>query len=216
MSELTIDGPAGRLEARFARGMHAAAPVVLILHPHPLFGGTLNNKVVFALHRAFRRHGFATLRLNFRGVGHSQGSYGDGDGEVADALAALDWLQRQAPQARQCWLAGYSFGAWITLRALLKRPDLDGFVTVAPPVNLFDFDFLDHAPCPVPGLILHGEHDDLVPEPRVAELAHRLARGRDAHIEYRRIDGASHFFEQHMDELARRLDHYLAAGAAWT
>ena len=204
MSETNIQGPAGRLEAKFARTALAEAPLALILHPHPLYGGTMTNKVVFALHQGFRRHGFATLRINFRGVGRSQGHYDDGEGETADALAALDWLRAGHPQASRCWIAGYSFGAWIALRALMERSGIERFVAVAPPVNLFDFSFL--APCPAPGLILHGARDDLVPEPAVA----RFADHHGAAIDYHRLDGADHFFEGHLEELGRRLDAYLS------
>ena len=198
-----IEGPAGRLEAKFVTAALPEAPLALILHPHPLYGGAMTNKVVFALHRAFHRHGFSTLRINFRGVGRSQGQYDEGEGETADALAALDWLAVRHPQARSRWLAGYSFGAWIALRALMDRSGVERFVAVAPPVSLFDFSFL--APCPAPGLILHGSRDELVPEPMVARLAH--AHG--AAVRYHRLEGADHFFEDHMDELGRRLDAYL-------
>lgn len=204
MSETIIKGPAGRLEAKFARADRPEAPLALILHPHPLYGGSMTNKVVFALHRAFHRHGFATLRINFRGVGRSHGRYDEGEGETADALAALDWLRAGHPHARACWLAGYSFGAWIALRALMERSGIERFVAVAPPVSLFDFSFL--APCPAPGLILHGGRDELVPEPMVARLAHH----HGAAIRYHRLDGADHFFEGHFDELAHHLDTYLA------
>jgi len=210
MSEVMIDGPAGRLEGRFARGAEAGAPVALVLHPHPLYGGSLNNKVVFTLHRALHRHGFATLRLNFRGVGRSQGGYGGGDGELADAAAALDWLAERTPDAAGRWIAGYSFGAWIGLRLLTVRPGLDRFVAVAPPVGLFDFGFLP--PCPAPGLIVQGSDDDLVPEHGVADLARDLAGQPGCAVDYQRVDGADHFFADHMAELTGRLDRYVAAG----
>lgn len=232
MSETTIIGPAGRLEARFSAATLPEAPLALILHPHPLYGGTMTNKVVFTLHRAFRRHGFATLRINFRGVGTSEGDYQDGEGETADALAALDWLGARAPDrlgarapdrlgarapdrpgarapaASRLWIAGYSFGAWVALRALMERDTIERFVAVAPPVTLFDFSFL--APCPAPGLILHGSHDALVPETMVARLAHAHEPG----VSYQRLEGADHSFEHHREELGRRLDAYLAQPAA--
>ena len=203
MSEMMIEGPAGGLEAKFNRADLPEAPLVLILHPHPLYGGAMSNKVVFALHRAFHRHGFATLRINFRGVGRSRGEYDEGEGETRDALAALDWLRTGHPRARACWLAGYSFGSWVALRALMEVSGIARFVAVAPPVSLFDFSFL--APCPAPGLILHGSRDDLVPEPMVEALARRHA----GLVRYHRLDGADHFFEGHMDELGRRLGAYL-------
>lgn len=209
MSKVMIHGPVGRLEGRFLPGPGADAPAALILHPHPQYGGTMDNKVVFALHRALHHFGFSTLRLNFRGVGQSQGGYGGGDGEVADAEAAFDWLVHRAPDAARRWVVGYSFGAWIGLRLLARRPVIERFIAVAPPVSLFDFGFL--RPCPVPGLIIHGRDDELVPEHDVAELALGLA---ECDVEYQRIDGACHFFTDSMPELTRHLDGYIGGALA--
>ena len=105
--------------------------------------------------------GSRLLRFNFRGVGRSQGTYDRGEGELSDAASALDWLQTFNPNASACWIAGHSFGAWIGMQLLMRRPEIDGFISVAPPANLFDFSFL--APCPSSGLIVHGNKDELVP-----------------------------------------------------
>ncbi|MGH6968028.1 MAG: alpha/beta hydrolase, partial [Stellaceae bacterium] len=99
MPELVLTGPAGRLEARYHPSRIENAPLALILHPHPQHGGTMHNKVVYTLFHALARQGFTTLRFNFRGVGKSQGGYGNGEGELADAAAALDWLQNNNPDA---------------------------------------------------------------------------------------------------------------------
>ncbi len=208
MPEVMINGTAGRLEGRFNPGIVHHAPIGLFLHPHPQHGGTMNNKVVFALERAFRGHGFATLRFNFRGVGLSQGHFDHGDGELADAAAALDWLQAQHPDASQCWIVGFSFGAWISLKLLMDRPGIDRFVVVAPPAGLMDFSFL--AACPAPGLMIQGTSDDIVPEPEVTRLAQTLSQQKTAHIDYQVIDGADHFFTSRMGELTDAVDRYLA------
>ena len=121
MVEVIINGHAGRLEGRYHQAKRPDAPVALILHPHPQYGGTMNNKVAYALFTCFRDLGFSVLRFNFRGVGRSQGEFEDGPGELSDATIALDWLQAQNPDARQCWIAGYSFGAWIGLRRARLR-----------------------------------------------------------------------------------------------
>jgi len=207
MPEVIINGPAGRIEGRYTRGRSPKAPVALLLHPHPQHGGTMNNKVVFTLFNAFARHGCAALRFNFRGVGRSQGSYDKGEGELADAAAALDWLQSTHPGAGACWIAGFSFGAWVGMQLLMRRPEIDGFVSVAPPANLYDFSFL--APCPSSGLIVHGKHDELVPEPAVAKLVHKLSHQREIRIDYQPIEGANHFFSDHIEALTGQLDRYL-------
>ena len=162
MPEVIINGPEGRLEGRYSHARTPNAPVALLLHPHPQHGGTMNNKIVYNLYQAFVRRGFSSLRFNFRGVGRSQGVYDRGEGELSDAAAALDWLQTYNANASSCWVIGFSFGAWIGMQLLMRRPEIAGFVSVSPPANMFDFSFL--APCPSSGLIVHGDLDTLVPE----------------------------------------------------
>ncbi len=207
MPEVIFNGPDGRLEGRYQHNPASGAPIALILHPHPLYGGTMNNKVVFSLYQTFVRRGFAVLRFNFRGVGRSQGTYDNGQGELSDAASALDWIQSLHPNAQQCWIAGFSFGAWIAMQLLMRRPELSGFVAVSPPASLFDFNFL--APCPSSGLIVHGSADDMVPEPEVAKLAHRLGNQRDIKVDYKKINGAGHFFENQLEDLSDIVDKYL-------
>ena len=151
--------------------------------------------------------GFSALRFNFRGVGRSQGKFDNGQGELSDAASALDWMQSFNANASACWVGGFSFGAWIGMQLLMRRPEIDGFVSVAPPANVFDFSFL--APCPSSGLIVHGTADDLVPEPSVAKLATKLASQRNIRVKYRTIEGANHFFGTHLDTLSGMVDSYL-------
>jgi uncharacterized protein len=207
MPEVIINGPAGRLEGRYTHGKVPNAPVALLLHPHPQHGGTMNNKIVYTLYHAFAKRGFSTLRFNFRGVGRSQGSYDRGEGELSDAASALDWMQTNNANATACWIGGFSFGAWIGMQLLMRRPEIDGFISIAPPANMFDFSFL--APCPASGLILHGDRDELVPEASVAKLVTKLSHQRDIKIDYRRIAGANHFFTAQSEELSGHVDNYL-------
>lgn len=207
MPEVMISGPAGRLEGRYNHSKVPSAPVALILHPHPQHGGTMNNKIVYTMFHSFVRRGYSALRFNFRGVGRSQGTYDRGEGELSDAASALDWLQTFNPNASVCWIAGISFGAWIGMQLLMRRPEIDGFISVAPPANQFDFTFL--APCPSSGLILHGDKDEFVPEPSVAKLVNKLSHQRDIRIDYRIVEGANHFFNNRSDDLARLVDDYL-------
>ena len=105
----------------------------------------MNNKVVYNLFHAFAQRRFSALRFNFRGVGRSQGGFDNGIGELSDAAAALDWLQTHNPDASRCWIAGFSFGAWIGMQLLMRRPEIKGFISVSPPADKYDFTFL--APC---------------------------------------------------------------------
>ena len=207
MPDVIFTGPAGRLEGRYQQSERANAPLALVLHPHPQYGGTMNNKVVYTIYQAFAKRDFTVLRFNFRGVGRSQGAYDGGAGELADAASALDWMQSVAPGARGCWIAGFSFGAWIAMQLLMRRPELSSFIAVSPPANIFDFTFL--APCPSSGLILHGTADDLVPESDVAKLAHRLSQQRGIKVDYKKLPGATHFYERHLEQLGAEMGAYL-------
>ena len=155
MPEVIFPGPEGRLEGRFHPGTRPRAPVAMILHSHPQAGGTMNNKIVQLLYQTFVKRGFATLRFNFRGVGKSQGTFDNGIGELSDAASALDWVQQIHPEAETTWVAGVSFGAWIGMQLLMRRPEIKGFISIAPPANMYDFSFL--APCPSSGIIIQGE-----------------------------------------------------------
>ncbi len=207
MPEVFVNGPEGRLEGRYRHGGAPDSPTAIVLHPHPQHGGTMNNKIVYALYQAFVRRDFSVLRFNFRGVGRSQGEFDSGLGELSDAASALDWLQTFNPNAKSCWIGGFSFGAWIAMQVLMRRPEIHGFISVAPPANQFDFTFL--APCPSSGLIIHGDRDELVPEPAVAKLVERLSTQRIIKIDYNIVSGANHFFHNQIDEFTRRVDDYL-------
>jgi alpha/beta superfamily hydrolase len=207
MPEVIFPGPDGRLEGRYHPQKSKDAPIAIILHPHPLYGGTMNNKVVYNLHYTFHRMGFTCLRFNFRGVGRSQGEYDQGIGELSDAAAALDYLQALNPNARSCWVAGFSFGAWIGMQLLMRRPEISGFVSVAPPANQYDFSFL--APCPSSGLIIGGSADRVVPPGDVAGLAEKLKLQKGITITHATIEGASHFFDPGMEEMIGTVDTYV-------
>ena len=208
MPEVFVNGPEGRLEGRYKHGNRPDAPVALVLHPHPQYGGTMNNKVAYSLYQSFSQFGFSVLRINFRGVGRSQGEFDNGPGELSDAASALDWLQGFNPNASSCWIGGFSFGAWIAMQVLMRRPEIAGFIAVSPPANMYEFTFL--APCPSSGLILHGGADKLVPEPVVAKLAEKLSLQKNITIDYDIVDGADHFFQNHLETFTERVDRYLA------
>ncbi len=207
MPDVIMNGPAGRLEGRYSHSKVPNAPIALLLHPHPQHGGTMNNRIVYTMFHAFTKRGYSALRFNFRGVGRSQGTYDRGEGELSDAASALDWLQTYNPNASACWIGGFSFGAWIGMQLLMRRPELDGFLSVAPPANMFDFSFL--APCPASGLIVHGDRDEIVPEASVTRLVNKLSSQKDIKIDYRRVEGANHFFNEKSEELGRIVDDYL-------
>ncbi|MEX0590707.1 MAG: alpha/beta hydrolase [Xanthobacteraceae bacterium] len=207
MPEVIFAGEDGRLEGRFHPGRSRNAPIAIILHPHPQFGGTMNNPVVYHLYYAFANRGFAALRFNFRGVGRSQGVFDHGQGELSDAAAALDWAQAANPDARACWIAGFSFGAWIGMQLLMRRPEVEGFISIAAPANLYDFSFL--APCPSSGLFVHGDKDSVVPISAVGTLVEKLKTQKGIVIDQQFVKGANHFFDGKTEDLIEVVDEYL-------
>jgi hypothetical protein len=207
MPEVVLTGAAGRIEGRYSPGKRANAPIALILHPHPRAGGHMNHPVSVQLYHLFMKRGFSVLRFNFRGVGRSQGEFDAGIGELADAATALDWLQATNPQASQFWVAGYSFGAYIGMQLLMRRPETDGFISVSPPTNMYDFSFL--APCPASGLILHGGADTVVPPVEVERVVSKLRTQKGIVIDYELVEGATHFWAEHLPEVEKRVGAYL-------
>ncbi len=207
MPEVIIAGQAGRIEARYHPAEEPNAPIALIMHGHPMFGGTMNNPIPHALYHMFARKGFAVLRFNFRGVGRSQGFFDNGAGELADAAAALDWLQARVPEARTCWLAGVSFGSWISMQLLMRRPEVQGFLTIAPLARHYDFSFL--APCPTSGLIVHGERDKVTPPDVVENMVKKIKTQKGITLTLEIVPGANHFFEGKVEELINVCSTYL-------
>jgi alpha/beta superfamily hydrolase len=207
MPEVFFNGPAGRIEGRYVQSENRSAPVALVLHPHPLYGGTMNNKVVYSLYRTLADNGFTVLRINFRGVGKSQGQFDNGIGELTDAATALDWLQLQNPLASQYWIAGFSFGSWVGMQLIMRRPEITSFIAVSPPVNKYDFSFL--SPCPIPGIVLQGDQDSIVPEEAVATLVDRLSKQRQSQIYYHVIGGGDHFYRTKLALLEETISTHL-------
>jgi alpha/beta superfamily hydrolase len=207
MAEIVLSGPEGRIEAKYHKSYKKDAPVALILHPHPLHGGTMNNKVTYTTYQAFAQKGFNVLRFNFRGVGKSQGNFDNGEGELSDAAAALDWLQGENRNASTFWVCGFSFGAWIAMQLLMRRPEIEGFVAVSPPANMYDFNFL--APCPVSGLMIQGTADEIVPVDAVEHLAKKLSNQKGIHVTFDKIEGADHFYTGKLSLLLNKISEYL-------
>ena len=207
MAEIIFNGPDGRLEGRYHKSTLKDAPIAVVLHPHPLHGGNMNNRVVYTLYNAFADSGFSVLRFNFRGVGRSQGSYDSGAGELSDAAYAFDWLQQVNSTSNLCWIGGYSFGALIAMQLMMRRPEIEGFVSVAPPADSEDFSFL--APCPSSGIIIHGEDDTNVPVESVKKLASKLDGQKNISVRFQSIKGTDHFFKDKIEELSSAASTYI-------
>jgi len=205
-----IDGPAGPLEARVEDPVPGASPAVIgvVCHPHPLYGGTMQNKVVHTLARAMQELGAPTLRFNFRGVGGSAGSYDGGVGELEDALAVCAWA-RANWGCEAIWLAGFSFGAAVALEAAaVVKPA--ALVTVAPPVGRIIVSPVARPPCP--WLVVQGDRDELVDFATVS----RWVSGFDAPPQMLVLPGAEHFFHGRLGELRSVVIEFLSERAAFS
>ena len=206
-----IAGAAGDIE--LIVDLPAAAPraVAVCCHPHPLFGGTLTNKVIHTVARSFTTQGAAAVRFNFRGVGASQGAHDDGIGETDDLVTVAEWARSRWPDL-PLWLGGFSFGSYVALRGAARlAPAL--LVTVAPPVGRWDFSSIAAPTCPWLGV--QGSEDELVPAAGVVAWAQALQPA----VRIAMLDGATHFFHGRLHELqdavaAFVVDAAPAAGAA--
>lgn len=166
---------------------------VVITHPHPQYGGTMHNDVVESLVKAYGKAGYTTLRFNFRGMGRSEGHYGEGVGEQVDVLGAVAYLKNLGLSAID--LAGYSFGAWVNARAIGDLNDVHRMIMVSPPVNSMDFSFLKFSP--KIQLIITGSRDDIAPPDMIRKMLPGWNKDSDLHI----IQGADHFYRDETDEI---------------
>jgi len=191
----------GQLEAIFKEPRQDPPKgVALVLHPHPLGGGTMHNKVVFRAAAALNDAGLTTLRINFRGVGQSTGEHDEGRGEQDDARAGLDYLS-QSYRALRILLCGFSFGARVGLDVGIKDPRVACLIGIGTPLEMYDFSFL--TACRKPLLLVHGEHDEYGGVERLRELVADLEKSVPVKLVV--IPGAGHFFEGHLDELKRAI-----------
>ena len=207
MLDLLIPGPEGKIEAKYNHNNDDSAPMALILHPDPSKGGTMNTKIVFQLYKLFISNGFSTIRFNFRGVGKSDGLFDNGEGELIDAASVLDWLQQYNTNSKECWVVGFSFGAWVAMQLLMRRPEINGFVCVSPPANIRDFSFL--APCPSPGIIIHGDKDAIASYDSAKILSEKLQKQKKVDIVFKSIKGADHFYENYKKEFSSIVNSYI-------
>jgi len=193
---LFISGPAGKLQCLYRKG-DENAPAIVFCHPHPEYGGTMRNKVVYWMARTFEDRGCSVLRFNFRGVEQSEGVWDEGRGEVEDAASALNWLNAQIPDA-PLWLAGFSFGCYAGLQAARRDMRVERMFAVAPAVNHWDFSFMQGESRPI--TIVAGTADEIVPYVAVAATVKMLS---SAHLHT--IKGAGHFFPDHREQMEQAL-----------
>ncbi|NOY17588.1 MAG: alpha/beta hydrolase [Gammaproteobacteria bacterium] len=198
---VTIPGPSGTLEGIVDCAAGSPLGGAVICHPHPLYGGTMQNKVVHTLAKSLTASNRTAVRFNFRGVGVSTGVYDEGAGETDDALAVLDWLASSQPGLPMI-LAGFSFGSYIALQVAAEA-DSAALITVAPPVGMFDFENLSSIICP--WLLIQGDEDEVVDSNSVINWVHSLENPPQLEI----VRGASHFFHGKLLDLRSVCGNFL-------
>jgi alpha/beta superfamily hydrolase len=203
---LFLDGLAGRLEGLLNMGAENATHAALVAHPHPLYGGTLHNKVVFHTMKALNSFGYPVLRFNFRGAGLSHGEHDHGNGEVDDVRTALDWMEREF--RLPLIFAGFSFGAAVGLRAACPDARVEAVIGLGLPVSaiddrVYDFEFLRS--CVKPKLFVSGDRDQFGPHAKLEELVQALPEPKKLVI----IEGGDHFFEGRLRELRDSVESWI-------
>lgn len=195
---VNIPTPSGYLEGILKAGEKSseAKYVGLVCHPHPLYGGTMHNKVVFKTAQTLQTLGIPALRFNFRGVGHSTGSYDEGRGEMDDVRYALEFLSRRYPSVRAL-IAGFSFGSWVGLRVAATDDRVQAMIGLGVPARLFGENTLQN--CHKPKLFIHGSEDDTAPYAQVQQWFEQVPAPKSLIL----IQGADHFFQLYLDELQR-------------
>ena len=206
-TEIFIPGPAGRLESKYYKNPKFGSPVAIILQPHPQYGGTMNNKVVQLTYNSFLENGFSVIKINFRGVGKSDGVFDNGLGELSDAAAALDWIERENLDYSQCWVSGFSFGALICMQLIMRRPEVNNFIAISPQPNVYDFSFL--APCPSSGQVIYSDTDELVTKESIDQLDQRIKSQKGIEVLFTKIKNANHFFKNKEDVLKDEIEKYI-------
>ena len=205
--EIFIPGPCGRIQAKYYKNNLPEAPVALVLQPHPQYGGTMNNRIVYETYNCFYKNKFSVIRINFRGVEKSDGVFDNGQGELSDAAAALDWIEKENSGYNQCWVSGFSFGALICMQLIMRRPEVNKFIAISPQPNVYDFTFL--APCPISGLIIYGKNDELVQVDSIINLKKRLSMQKNINVKFESIPNANHFFKDKEKELGNSIGEYI-------
>ena len=205
--DIFIPGPSGRLQAKYYKSEKKNPPIALVLHPHPQYGGTMNNRIVYEIFNVYLKNGFSVIRINFRGVKKSDGIFDNGQGELSDAAAALDWIEKDNENYSQCWVSGFSFGSLICMQLIMRRPEVNKFIIISPQPNIFDFGFL--APCPSSGLVIYGNNDELVPQEYILNLKKRLDMQKNIEVKFSLLNNANHFFKNKEKEMITDIDKYI-------
>jgi uncharacterized protein len=208
MVEVFLNNTTEKIEGIYHQSTEADAPVALILHHHPQYGGNMHHKIIDNIYTTFIQNNFSALKINFRGIGKSTGTFDKGIGELIDASVAIDWLQEHNSSQVPIWIAGFSFGAWVAMQLTMRRPEIVSFIAVSPPATNYDFSFL--SPCPVPGLVIYSSKDALSHESDIAYLEKKLISSvKSKYMQFHRIEDTNHFLRYKEEEAMKIINGYV-------
>ena len=206
MTEIFIKGTSGRLQGNYFRG-HSDMPSALLLHSHPLQGGSISTELHYSIYRRLVQENITTLTFNFAGVERSEGQFTKGVGELTDAAIALDELQSKHDYLNECYIIGVGFGAWIGMQLIMRRPEVSNFIAIAPPIKKYDFSFIQ--PSPVRGLIIQGNLDSVTLSSDLEENIDKFNRHNSNMVQHKIIDQADSCFRDKIEELNQSIVNYI-------
>lgn len=208
MAEVFLNNTTERIEGEYYQSKDSNSPVALVLHHHPQYGGNMNHKMVHNIYTSFMNNNFSVLKINFRSIGKSTGTFNNGIGELTDAAVAIEWLQERNSSNVPIWIAGFSFGAWVAMQLTMRRPEIVSFIAVSLPTTNYDFSFL--SPCPVPGLVIQGSNTINAENNGVEYLVKRLINSvKSEYMQYHVVNNTNHFFRNKEEEAMQIIDNYI-------
>ncbi|MBD5405426.1 alpha/beta hydrolase [bacterium] len=205
--DINLTGAAGRIQASYHKSNVAGAPMAVIFHDIPQNGGNMNEQVAYTLFYSFVQKGFNVIRFNFRGIGNTQGTFENGEAELADASTVVDWIQEQNEDSSEFWLAGVGFGAWVAMQILMRRIEITGFIAVSPQLKKYDFSFFNPVPCD--GLLIESEAEHLVLENIIKSFVNNVNKQKTAKLDCEIIKDANSKYNRKLKELFTIITNYL-------
>ena len=198
---------AGRIQGKYYAQKNKTSPSVIIVPPDPRYGGNLDNKIVEETANVFIKCGFSVLRINYRGIDKSEGTFTCKEDAIFDTSVAIDWLHEQNEESSHFWLVGYSFGAYVAGNVMMRRPEIETFVLISPLLNKYNFSFI--SPCLASGAIIIGENDDFTTIEDAEKLVTKMNESALFNTQLITIPDANHLYKNCIEKLCSELEVYI-------
>ena len=205
--DITLATSAGKIEASYYQNQDKTAPIAIVFHDTPKNNGHKDEKVNYTIFYSFLLMGFSVLRFNFKGCKNSSGTFENGEQELIDASAVIDYMQTKHEEAREFWLAGVGFGAWVAMQSLMRRVEANGYIAVSPYPKKYDYSFFNPAPCD--GVIIGAEKDTTINQEALKTLANNINKHKFGQVSYISVPGAEHNYPGKLKELSLTIRNYI-------